>query len=186
MKEGQRLNTQHFTARRRSGSFFGALALGTAALFGACSEPVDLTLPTEDQAMGYFESSSAVQGVAMNGNVAVITVVQRAADLRRGGALWAKMGPYIHIFSPATEELLRDHPGLAGVRVRTVTSSDTEGASVLLERATLNDITWSGARTRVAHALTDRGAEQVRSIERLVEYGERRTSHEYNDRFVKR
>jgi len=177
---------QHRFTRIRPGPATGASALALALLLGACEEPVDLTLPTDDEASSYFATASAVRGVELNGNVAVVTVVQRTEDLRRGGPLWAKMGPYIHIFSPATEELLRDHPGLAGVRVRTVTTSDTEVASVLLERATLNDITWKNARAHVAHALTDSGAEQVRSIERLVQYGERRTTHEYNTRFVKR
>ncbi|HKK94506.1 MAG TPA: hypothetical protein VJ925_13810 [Longimicrobiales bacterium] len=163
------------------------LLAGLAVTFalGACQEPVDTALPTEAAAAEYYTSPS-VQSVEMNGNVAVVTVVQRSDDLRRGGSLWAKMGPYIHIFSPATEQLLRDHPGLAGVRVRTVTTSDTEIASVLLERSTLNDITWKTARNHVAHALTDEGAEQVRSIERLVQYGERRTSHEYNSNLVRR
>jgi len=162
------------------------LVLGTVAALAGCEEPLDLSLPSQDEAASYFESASSIQSVELNGNVAVVTVVQRTSDLRRGGALWAKMGPYIHIFSPATEELLRDHPGLAGIRVRTVTTSDTEVASVLLERATLNDITWKSARARVAHALTDAGAEQVRSIEQLVQYGERLTTHEYNARFVRR
>lgn len=164
-----------------------ALLAGLAGTLvaGGCQEPADLALPTDAAAAEYYTSPS-VQSVEMTGNVAVVTVVQRSDDLRRGGSLWAKMGPYIHIFSPATENLLRDHPGLAGVRVRTVTTSDTEVASVLLERSTLNDITWKTARAHVAHALTDQGAEQVRSIERLVQYGERRTSHEYNPTLVRR
>lgn len=161
------------------------LLLGLALVAGACREPANLTLPTDEAAAGYY-TSPAVREVEMNGNVAVVTVVQRSDDLRRGGRLWAKMGPYIHIFSPATEQLMRDHPGLAGVRIRTVTTSDTEIASVLLERATLNDITWPAARAHVAHALTNEGAEQVRSIERLVQYGERRTTHEYNPAFLRR
>lgn len=161
------------------------MGLATVVAAGACQEPADLSLPTDATAASYYTSPS-IRGVEMNGNVAVVTVVQRTNDLQRGGPLWAKMGPYIHIFSPATEELLRDHPGLAGVRVRTVTTSDTEVASVLLERSTLNDITWKTARNHVAHALTDEGAEQVRSIERLVQYGERRTSHEYNSDLVRR
>ncbi len=172
------------TRRGTAWPLLGAvLALGLAT--SACREPVDLTLPSDETAADYYASAS-VRGVELSGNVAVVTVVQRAADLRRGGSLWAKMGPYIHIFSPATEELLRDHPGVAGVRVRTVTSADTEVASVLLERVTLNDITWKTARAHVAHALTDEGAEQVRSIERLVQYGERRTTHEYNPAFMRR
>lgn len=159
--------------------------LAGSVAMAACEESVDMALPTDAAAAEYYASPS-VQSVEMNGNVAVVTVVQRSNDLQRGGSLWAKMGPYIHIFSPATEQLLRDHPGLAGVRVRTVTTSDTEVASVLLERSTLNDITWKTARNHVAHALADRGAEQVRSIERLVQYGERRTSHEYNPTLVRR
>ena len=160
-------------------------ALALSLVTGACREPVDLTVPTDAAVADYYASSS-VHSVEVNGNVAVVTVVQRSADLRRGGPLWAKMGPYIHIFSPATENVLRDHPGLAGVRVRTITNADTEVASVLLERGTLNDVTWKTARAHVAHALTDEGAEQVRSIERLVQYGERRTTHEYNPTFTRR
>lgn len=171
------------TARLSAATVGATLAL--VLMTSACREPVDLTLPSDEVAADYYASSS-IRDVELNGNVAVVTVVQRSVDLRRGGPLWAKMGPYIHIFSPATEELLRDHPGLAGVRVRTVTSSGAEVASVLLERATLNEVTWKTARAHVAHALTGEGAVQVRSVERLVQYGERRTTHEYSPTFVRR
>ncbi|MDT8367629.1 MAG: hypothetical protein RQ745_00355 [Longimicrobiales bacterium] len=154
-------------------------------LVGGCAPPTETALPRPDELAAYYADSS-IETVEMRGNVALVTVEQDATHLRRGGRLWAKMGPYIHIFSPATEELLRDFPAVAGVRVRTVTISGTEIASVLLERTTLNDITWKGARTRVAQALTHRGAEQVRSIEQLVEYGERRTTYEYNPDFTRR
>lgn len=162
-----------------------ALLLGLALVAAACSESVDLTIPTADAVASYYGSSGSLS-FEISGNVAVVTATQRSEDLRRGGPLWAKMGPYIHLFSPATETLLRENPGLAGVRVRTETTSGTEVASALLERSTLNDVTWKPARARVAKALTDEGAEQVRSIERLVQYGERHTTYEYDPRFTRR
>jgi hypothetical protein len=173
------MNTPRFARPRNA--LLVAVVLGAAA----CAEPVDLTLPSADDIAAYYASSRSLE-FEISGNVAVITATQRAEDLRRGGPLWAKMGPYIHLFSPATETLLRENPGLAGVRVRTVTSSGAEVASALLERATLNDVTWKPAKARVAKALTDEGAEQVRSIERLVQYGERHTTYEYDPSFARR
>ena len=74
----------------------------------------------------------------MNGNVAEITLVQPARHLQRGGSLWAKVGPYVLLFSEETENLFQDYPGLAGVRAITMTPGGTEVARALLPRESLN------------------------------------------------
>ena len=82
----------------------GALALALAV--SACEEP-DLTLPTDAQVAEYF-SASQIISAEMLGNVAEITVAQSSDQLRRGGRLWAQMGPYIYLFSEPTRTLFRD------------------------------------------------------------------------------
>jgi hypothetical protein len=81
-----------------------------------------------------------------SGNVLELVVQQPPDQLRRGGPLWARVGPYIYLFSPGTRQLFADHPGLAGVRAITM-AGDTEVARALLEREALTT-TRGGARWR--------------------------------------
>jgi hypothetical protein len=144
-------------------------------------EDQDLTVPDSGQvedAYLYHGDLSA----SMSGNVAEITIVQGGQQLRRGGTLWAKVGPYVLLFSEETENLFREYPGLAGVRVITETSGGTEVARALLSREELNGITWKKARRIAALARRD-GTKQPTRLEDLVEYGEEHTEFEYNPRF---
>jgi hypothetical protein len=84
-----------------------------AGLSAACEEPVDPTLPTAEEIEAYYEYEGSLDG-ELTGNVALVTVYQSALQLRRGGTLWAKVGPYIFLFTEETFQLLEDHPGLAG------------------------------------------------------------------------
>ena len=146
-----------------------------------CVDP-DLSLPTAsevEEAYIYGDGLSA----EINGNVAEITIVQPSRQIRRGGSLWAKVGPYVLLFSEETEGLFRDYPGLAGVRVITVTSSGTEVARALLARETLNGITWRRARTVAGLARRD-GTRRPTLLEELVEWGEDHTEFSYNPTFV--
>jgi len=119
----------------------------------------------------------------MSGNVAEITIVQPSRQLRRGGSLWAKVGPYILLFSEETEDLFRHYPGLAAVRVVTVASNGPEVARALLARETLNDITWRRARTIAGLARRD-GTRRPTLLEQLVEWGEDHTEFSYNPTFA--
>ena len=101
-----------------------------------------------------------------------------------GGSLWAKVGPYIYLFSDETETLLRDYPGLSGVRVITRTGrNDAEVARAFLRRDSLNELTWRRARNIAGKARTEGTRRPVR-LEDLVEWGQDHTDFEYNQEFV--
>jgi len=118
----------------------------------------------------------------MSGNVAEITIVQADRQLRRGGTLWAKVGPYVLLFSKETEGLFRDYPGLAGVRVVTVTPSGAEVARALLARDALNNVTWRRALNISGLARRD-GTRRPALLEDLVEWGEDHTDYSYDSRY---
>jgi hypothetical protein len=158
----------------------GAVLLASAA----CQEPVDLTLPTEDQLREVYASVPGLTEVSMNGNVAVIVVDQPAQQLRRGGSLWAKVGPYIYLFSEETRQLFNDYTGLAAVRVTTKTGSSTV-ASALLSYDELTDVLWRRSLNISGLARRD-GTERVTLLEDLIEWGEDHTEFEYNSRYVPR
>jgi hypothetical protein len=149
----------------------------------ACDEP-DLSVPTDEQAAEYYSAISELT-LEMRGNVAEITVVQPGSQLRRGGSLWAKVGPYIYLFSDATQSLLTDYPGLASVRVVTVTSGGTEVARATLARNRLNELTWRRALNVAGLARRD-GSTRITLLEDLVDWGEDHTEFEYNSRYTGR
>lgn len=154
---------------------------GMVMLTAAGCEEEDLTLPTQNEIESYFAEQDVE--VELTGNVVLITVVQSATQLRRGGSLWAKVGPYIYLFSEPTHQLLVDHPGVAGVRVITRTSGGTRVASVLLRRDALNDINWRRALNMAGLARRD-GSTQITRLGDLVRWGEERTEFEYSSRWV--
>lgn len=161
-----------------------ALPLALVAVcLSACEEP-DLSVPSHEEAIEYY---SAVSGLTleMNGNLAEITVVQPGSQLRRGGSLWAKVGPYIYLFSEATRALFTDYPGLASVRVVTVTPGGTEVARATLARNRLNDLTWRRALNVAGLARRD-GSTRITLLEDLVDWGEDHTEFEYNSRYTGR
>lgn len=123
--------------------------------------------------------------VEMDGNVAVVRAVQSAAQLRRGGRLWAKVGPYVLLFSEGTRSLFFDYPGLAAVRVNTVTAGGREVASATLHRGTLNGLTWRRALNIAGLARRD-GTEKPTLLEDLVQWGEDHTEYTYNSSFTAR
>ncbi|MFC1575848.1 hypothetical protein ACFL5A_04320 [Gemmatimonadota bacterium] len=157
----------------------GAL-LVSAGLLAGCEEP-DLTLPTAQAVEETYSYGGSLQ-VAMSGNVAEITIVQPEQQLRRGGTLWAKVGPYILLFTSETESLFLEYPGLAGVRVVTTTPSGTEVARALLPRSSLNDLTWRRALNVAGLARRD-GTRRPTRLEDLVRWGEDHTEYTYNPRY---
>lgn len=157
----------------------GALAL--VGMTSACEEP-DLTLPTDAQVAEYF-SASQIISAEMVGNVAEVTVAQSADQLRRGGRLWAQMGPYIYLFSEPTQTLFRDFGGLAAVRVVTQVGR-AEVARALLARPTLNDLTWRRAINVAGRARLE-GTQRLTLLEDLIEFGEDHTEFTYNARYTR-
>jgi hypothetical protein len=167
---------------RRSLAVTVALPVLVAA---ACEQPRDLTLPTAEQAESYYQSVADLQGVEVNGNVVVIVVHQSADQLRRGGSLWARVGPYVYLFSEETQSLFSDFDGLAGVRVIMETAGGTTVANALLARDELSDVQWRRSLNISGQARRD-GTERITLIEDLISWGEDHTEFEYNQRYVPR
>lgn len=157
------------------------LALACLAAAG-CKEEVDRSLPSPAAVEAAYTYEGALSAV-MSGNVAEITIVQPERQLERGGTLWAKVGPYVLLFSKETEELFQTYPGLAGVRVITVSSDGSEVARALLLRGTLNDLTWRRALNVAGLARRD-GTRRPTLLEDLVQWGEDHTEFEYDPRYV--
>ncbi len=150
-------------------------------LMVACT-PAELHLPDAETVHSYYEYAGRLES-RISGNVAVISVFQPTSQLRRGGGLWAKVGPYIFLFSRETQTLFRDFNGLAAVRVVTKTSGGSEVASALLSRDALNDLTWRRALNVSGQARRD-GTERPSKLGDLVRWGEDHTEFEYNPRYV--
>ena len=146
----------------------------------ACEGP-DLTVPNSNQVEGAYTYGGALSAT-VNGNVAEITIVQADRQLRRGGTLWAKVGPYILLFTEETEGLFDGYPGLAGVRAVTVTPGGAEVARALLTRDALNDLTWRRALNIAGLARRD-GTRRPTLLEDLVQWGEDHTEFNYNPRY---
>ncbi len=148
----------------------------------ACEE-VDLALPSESEAEAHYANSSDLS-VRLSGNVVEVTVDQPLRQVRRGGSLWAKVGPYIYLFTDETESLLREYPGVSGVRVITRTGrSNAEVARAFLHRDSLNELTWRRARNIAGKARTE-GTRRPALLEELVDWGQAHTEFGYSQDFV--
>ena len=158
------------------------MALAAPLVLMGCEEPVDLVVPTAEQVEGYYTYEGRLSAEVV-GNVVTITVTQDAQQLRRGGTLWAKVGPYIFLFTAETQQLFQDYPGLAGVRVRT-TVGNAQVGSALLARDTLTDVLWRRSLNIAGQARRD-GSERVTLLQDLVRWGEDRTEYEYNPRYTR-
>lgn len=153
------------------------------ALLVAGCERSDLPLPDADAVVAAYESDRPLSGDVV-GNVAVLRVVQSAQQLRRGGTLWAKVGPYVFLFSEETQGLFDAYPGLAAVRVET-TVGDAQVASAMLTRGELSDVLWRRSLNISGRARTE-GTDRMTLLEDLVDWGESHTEYEYNERYTRR
>ena len=158
------------------------LAMSLILAPSACEE-ANLKLPSESEAGAHYANSSDLT-VRVSGNVVEVTVDQPLRQVRRGGSLWAKVGPYIYLFTDETQSLLREYPGVSGVRVITRTGrSNAEVARAFLHRDTLNELTWRRARNIAGKARTE-GTRRPVLLEDLVEWGQDHTEFGYNKDFV--
>jgi hypothetical protein len=148
---------------------------------GACRGESETQLPTNAEIRNLYGPAA---DVLLKGNVVDVQVVQEDSQLQRGGAVWAKVGPYIYLFSPPTQKLFDLFPGLAGVRVRTVDESGTWVADALLRSGTLNSVTWKNAMLKSAKARSE-GTKRPSYIIALTRYGEEQTEFKYNTKYVR-
>lgn len=142
----------------------------------------DLGLPELDEVSSVYAAHGLTAEFRYSGNVLEMIVQQPPDQLRRGGALWARVGPYIYLFSPGTRELLEDYAGLAGVRAITLVGT-TEVARALLVREQLSETGWRRALNVLGQAL-EQGTQRPATMDRLVQFGEQHTQHEYNPDYV--
>ncbi len=155
--------------------------LGLVWALAACQGEPDLTLPEPEELEGVYGPSVDVE---LKGNVVDVQVTQPADQLRRGGSVWAKVGPYIYLFTPQTQQLFVSYPGLGGVQVTTRDGRERRIARAMLERGTLNGITWKKAIGLAGRARLE-GTQRPSYILELIDYGEDLVEHEYSTRYVK-
>jgi len=160
------------------------LALLAGVLSAGCEEPVDLIMPTASEVESFFEYGGDLEA-EIRGNVAVITVVQSSSQLRRGGTLWAKVGPYVFLFTDETNALLEAFPGLAGIRVTTRVRNGPVVANALMARDAMTSVQWRRALNIAGLARRD-GTTSIRLLEDLIRWGEDHTEFEYNPRYTSR
>jgi hypothetical protein len=160
----------------------GALVLALlSAGVGACEEEPGLQLPAAEQLEDLYGPGVSVE---LKGNVVDVVVRQPADQLRRGGSTWAKVGPYIYLFSPQTQKLFEDFSGLGGVRVTTLDGRDRLVARALLPQGTLNSVTWKKALGLAGRARLE-GTQRPTYILELIDYGEDLVEHEYGSNYVR-
>ena len=87
------------------------------------------------------------------------------------------------LFTQETQQLFRDYPGLAGVRVITRTPDRGEVARVFLVRDTLTDVLWRRSLNIAGRARQD-GTRRPSLLEDLVRWGEDHTEYEYNREII--
>jgi hypothetical protein len=165
--------------RVRTASF--AVMVATAAALTGCDRQEELRLPTDADLTGLYGEGPTV---TLNGNVVDVEVYQAADQLRRGGATWAKVGPFIYLFSPQTQDIFASWSGVGGVRVTTTDGRGRMIARAMLARATLNSLTWPRAINLVGKARLE-GTRRPSYILDLIEYGEETADFEYSTRYVK-
>lgn len=160
----------------------GVLAAVLLSVAAACEPAADRSLPSAAVLDSIY--GDAVD-TSLNGNVVELRVRQDPSQLTRGGPIWAKAGPYIFLFTPQTRTLFERFGGIGGVRVTTIDTGGELIARALLERSELNSVTWPRAINVAGRARTQ-GSERPQTMVDLAEYGEERTSYEYNQRYVRR
>lgn len=148
-------------------------------------EPPDFTLPAAATLDSIYEAHGVDVEVGYSGNVVELTGVQPFEQLERGGSLWARVGPYIYLFTPATREVFEAFDGVAAVRAITRTPRGEEIARAMLLRTALEETRWRRANNLLGRALQE-GTERPSRIEELVHFGEEYTEHHYNPAYAPR
>jgi hypothetical protein len=162
------------------------IALMVAGLTGCdriLPQREDTTLPPIEDVQEMYRAQGVSGEISYSGNVVEMRVMQPRPQLERGGSLWARVGPYVYLFSPATRDLFAQNPGVAAVRAITATGDGEEVARALLLRDTFGPAAWQRTLNLLGLALRD-GTQRPTQLEALVDWGERHTEHTYNPNFV--
>ncbi len=152
------------------------LILGLAG----CQEE-DLTMPTAEKVEETYVYRGELEA-RVQGQVVEIRATQPRDQLRRGGSLWAKVGPYILLFSEQTRQLFEEHGGLTAVRVITETEQGEWVSRAYLHRNALNQLTWQRA-LNISGKARKFGTDRPGLLDDLVRWGEEHTDFEYNPDF---
>lgn len=142
----------------------------------------DLSLPPIGEIRAAYAAKGIAADIDYNDSTVEIRVAQPADQLRRGGSLWARVGPWIYLFNPATKLAFETYPGIAAVRVIT-TSRGREVARATLRNGVLTDVLWRRSLNILGHALQE-GTRDPSRLEELAEWGERHGDYEYSPEFV--
>lgn len=157
-----------------------ALPVGACERLGLDDEPPPV--PSAAEVERHYDYAGELS-VEISGNVAQVSVVVDPEEYARGGDLWAKAFPYIFLFSPATRDAFREHPGLAGIRVMVLHPNGDLMSQALLERGTLTGRGWQMA-FQVAGDARREGTERPGLMHDLVRWGEDRTEFQYNPDYI--
>lgn len=165
-----------------------SVALALTGATGACDRiwppRPDTTLPAIADVRGIFHANGLDADTRLAGNVVEIRVEQPAEQLRRGGSLWARVGPWIYVFNPGTREVFERYPGVAAVRVIT-RSNGREVARAVLRNGVLSSVLWRRSLNIMGRAVQE-GTESPIRLSELAEWGERYGEYTYNPEFVPR
>jgi hypothetical protein len=173
----------------RSGRTIRIVALVMLLAAGACDriwpKKPDLSLPPIADVRAIYKANGLDRAtIAYNGNVVVIRVMQAPEQLRHGGSLWARVGPWIYLLTPGTRTVFQDYPGIAAVRVIT-SAGRTEVARATLKNGVLSDVLWRRTLNILGHALQE-GTESPSRLQELADWGERYGEYEYSPSYVPR
>lgn len=161
--------------------------LAAAVLLAGCDrifpDRDDALLPAIADVQQLYAANSLEAEPRYSGNVVELVVEQPAEQLRRGGSLWARVGPYIYLFSPGTRQVFERYPAVAGVRVITHTGG-VEIARALLVRDRLNNLTWPRALRLWSDGIEE-GTQRPSRLDRLVQFGEEHTQFQYNREYTR-
>lgn len=161
-----------------------AAMVGLALLVPACErEPEPPEMPTSDVVRNYYGNPASLQEVVIRGNVVQVEFGQSGDQLRRGGSLWARVGPYIYLFSPGTRTIFDRNSDVAAVRVVTFAPGGEEVGRAMLSRDELTENEWRRSQNLLALALRDAGV-RPSTVEDLVDWGEDHTEFSYNPEYV--
>lgn len=138
---------------------------------------------TAEQAEALFGKHHGFVSADVSGNVVEVRFQQPQEHLVRGGSLWARVGPYIYLFTEDTRELFRQYPGVAAVRTITIDGAEQEIARAMLLNDGMHEFEWRRSLGLVGLAIHE-GTQRPRRVEELASWGESQTEFEYNPKYV--